>query len=100
MTMQLSRLKRYPSVNQPHAVPPSPKLMAQLYAKYLELLKERRLPQDMTFEQFFNFWSASRRGENFVGLDDGATEQKPSSEPQLIDRPPHLWSAARHGRIR
>lgn len=69
-------------------MPPSPKLITQLYARYLELLQSRRLPENMTFEQFYRFWRASRRGENFVGLDDGATEQRPSTDLQLIDRPP------------
>jgi immune inhibitor A len=68
-------------------VPPAPGLMAQLYARYLELKQDRRLPKDMTFDQFFGFWRASRRSENFVGLDDGAIEQQSSDAPQLIDRP-------------
>ncbi len=68
-------------------VPPSPKLLAQLYARYIELLKDRRLSKDMTFEQFYRMWRASRRGENFVGLDDGAVAHGPSGSKQLIDRP-------------
>lgn len=68
-------------------VSPSPSLMAQLYAKYLELLKQRRLPKAMTFEQFYRVWRSGRRGENFVGLDDGATTPGPSAGKQLITQP-------------
>ncbi len=68
-------------------VPPSPALLLQLYVRYRSLLESRRLPQDLTFEQFFAVWSSSRRGENFVGLDDGSTTHGPSTDAQLIDRP-------------
>src|SRR4051812_17546912 len=71
-------------------VPPSPELLAQLHARYLELRQARRLPQEVSFEEFYSVWRSSRRGENFVGLDDGATDQASSSEPQLIDRPPKV----------
>jgi immune inhibitor A len=75
-------------------VPPSPGLMAQLYARSVELMKNRRLPRAMTFEQFFRFWRAARRSENFIGLDDGATDHRPSGGPQLIDRPPKVLQGA------
>jgi immune inhibitor A len=68
-------------------VPPSPDLLAQLYARFLSLQRSRRLPPSMTFEQYFRVWRSSRRGENFVGLDDGAREHGPSTDRQLIDRP-------------
>jgi len=42
----------------------------------------------MTFQEYFAVWSSGLRGENVVGLDDGATEQAASTEPQLINRPP------------
>jgi immune inhibitor A len=44
----------------------------------------------MTFDQFYTFWRASRRSENFVGLDDGAKAPGSSTQPQLIDRPPAI----------
>ncbi|GAA0898699.1 M6 family metalloprotease domain-containing protein [Virgisporangium aurantiacum] len=69
-------------------VPPSPQALAQLYSRYLELVKSRRLPPDMTFEQYFWVWRSGRRGENVVGLDDGAVTEGPSAGAQLIDRPP------------
>lgn len=68
-------------------VPPSPDAMAQLYARFLELKQARRLPRRMTFEEYYAVWRSSRRGENFVGLDDGALHHAPSTERQLIDRP-------------
>lgn len=69
-------------------VPLSPQALAQLYARYLELLKTRRLPKGTSFEAYYAIWRAGRRGENLVGLDDGAVEQRPSTDKQLIDRPP------------
>jgi immune inhibitor A len=41
----------------------------------------------MTFEQYFWVWRSGRRGENFVGLDDGAVTHGPSRDKQLIARP-------------
>ncbi|WP_405571945.1 M6 family metalloprotease domain-containing protein [Streptomyces phaeochromogenes] len=68
-------------------VPLSPQALAQLYARYLELLKQRRLPGNMTFEEYYTVWRAGRRGENLVGLDDGAIDPGPSTDKQLITRP-------------
>lgn len=69
-------------------VPPSPTLLLSLYARWKGLLAEKRLPPTITFEQFFDVWSSSRRGENVAGLDDGKTTHGPSpDEPQLIERP-------------
>lgn len=68
-------------------VPPSPALLAQLHARYSELIRARRLPPTVSFEEWFRVWRSSRRGENVVGLDDGAVEQQRSDAPQLIDRP-------------
>lgn len=68
-------------------VPLSPQALAQLYARYLELLKARRLPKETSFEAWYAIWRAGRRGENLIGLDDGAVEQRPSTDKQLIDRP-------------
>jgi immune inhibitor A len=53
----------------------------------LSLKKARRLPQRTTFEEFYWVWRSSRRGDNTVGLDDGAITPKASTERQLIDRP-------------
>lgn len=88
MTINILQFRPHHCLGRLCVAPPSPELMAQLYAKYLELRQERRLPQEMTFDQFFYFWSASRRSENFIGLDDGATEHRPSTDLQLITRPP------------
>jgi immune inhibitor A len=68
-------------------VPLSPQALAQLYARFLELKQSRRLPKYMTFEEYFWVWRSGRRGENFVGLDDGAVTHGPSSDKQLITRP-------------
>lgn len=69
-------------------VPLSPDALAQLYARYLELRQARRLPKDLTFDQFYAVWRSGRRSENFVGLDDGAIQHRPSPEKKLIDHPP------------
>ena len=71
-------------------VPPSPDAIAQLYARFLELKEARRLPKGMTFDQYYAVWRSGRRGENFVGLDDGALHHAASTERQLIDRPPKM----------
>ncbi|HLO61462.1 MAG TPA: M6 family metalloprotease domain-containing protein [Azonexus sp.] len=71
-------------------VPLSPDALAQLYARYLELKQGRRLPGRMSFDQYYAVWRSSRRGENFVGLDDGALHHAPSTAKQLIDRPPKV----------
>ncbi|BCW72441.1 M6 family metalloprotease domain-containing protein [Arthrobacter sp. NicSoilB8] len=68
-------------------VPLSPQAMAELYARYQELLQSRRLPRSMTFEQYYWVWRSGRRGENFVGLDDGSLTEGPSGDKQLIARP-------------
>lgn len=68
-------------------VPLSPDAIAQLYARFLELKQARRLPKEITFQQYYAVWRSSRRGENFVGLDDGAIHHRPSTEKQLITRP-------------
>lgn len=69
------------------SMPPSPQLLAQLYARFLALKQDRRLPASMTFEEYYKIWRSSRRGENLVGLDDGAQSHAPSTDRQLIDRP-------------
>lgn len=68
-------------------IPPAPGLLAQLYARYLELLRQGRLSADTTFEQYYRFWRSSRRGQKYLGLDDGATMPGPISQKELIVRP-------------
>src|SRR5687767_13414931 len=74
----------------PTLVPPSPTLLVQLYTRFQELQEARLLPGEMTFEEYFAVWSASRRSEDEVGLDDGAARLAPTEEPQLIERPPRV----------
>lgn len=71
-------------------VPLSPDAIAQLYARFMELKEKRRLPRSMTFDQYYSVWRSSRRGENFVGLDDGALQHSSSTSKQLIERPPRM----------
>lgn len=71
-------------------VPPSPDLVAQLNAQYFELIRTKVLPSNMDFRQYYRYWRSSRRAENFVGLDDGAIKHAPSSNAQLITRPPKI----------
>lgn len=68
-------------------VPLSPQALAQLYARFLELKQSRRLPESMTFEEYYRVWRSGRRGENFVGLDDGALTHGSSGDKQLITKP-------------
>lgn len=69
-------------------VPPSPELLLQLYARWKGLKDEKRLPKELTFEQFFEVWSSSRRGQNFIGLDDGEVGHDSNTDgPELISRP-------------
>ncbi|MGW4898624.1 M6 family metalloprotease domain-containing protein [Kitasatospora sp. NPDC004240] len=68
-------------------VPLSPQALAQLQARYQDLLNSRRLPAGTTFEQFYFIWRAKRRGENVIGIDDGAVRPGPSNGAQLISRP-------------
>ena len=69
-------------------VPPSPELLLQLYARWKGLIAEKRLPEDLTFDKFFEVWSSSRRGQKFIGLDDGETISAPLPEGvQPINRP-------------
>ena len=71
-------------------VPPSPELFAQLYARWNELRAAKRLPEKVTFEDFYFTWRAGRRGENLIGLDDASLIQGSSAEKegrQLITTP-------------
>jgi immune inhibitor A len=87
MRYVITPMRRHGCGGRPCPVPLSPQALAQLYARYLELKKARRLPGAMTFEQYFWVWRSGRRGENFVGLDDGAITHGPSGDKQLIARP-------------
>lgn len=69
------------------AVPPSPGLMQDLLQRWTDLMAEKRLPPDMSFKQWFDFWVSSRRGENHWGLDDGRLEHAPQAGAALISRP-------------
>lgn len=68
-------------------VPISPDAMAQLYARFVELKETGRLPQSMGFEQYYAVWRSGRRSENFIGLDDGASQHRPAADKELIARP-------------
>lgn len=69
-------------------VPPSPALLTQLHARFSELKQQKRLARSTSFDDFYRFWRSGRRGENCVGLDDGAVRLGSSDEAQLIARPP------------
>ncbi|MFB6577450.1 M6 family metalloprotease domain-containing protein [Streptomyces sp. NPDC056402] len=71
----------------PCCVPLSPKALADLYAQFLGLKESRRLPERVTFEDYYWTWRSGRRGENVVGLDDGAVTLGPSTDKELITRP-------------
>jgi immune inhibitor A len=87
MRRVVTPFRRHYCGERPCPVPLSPQALAQLYARFLELQQSRRLPASMTFEEYFWVWRSGRRGENLVGLDDGAVTLGPSSEKQLITRP-------------
>jgi immune inhibitor A len=87
MLVQVNGIRPCTCNSQKCLVPPSPELMAQLKARYNELIEQGRLSKSMTFDEFYIFWRSSRRSENFVGLDDGALVQGKSTDLQLITRP-------------
>ncbi|XHR98520.1 hypothetical protein ACFB49_01100 [Sphingomonas sp. DBB INV C78] len=62
--------------------------MAQLYARFLALKEEGRLPESMGFEEYYQVWRSSRRGPDNAGLDDGETEPGAAKGVMRIDRPP------------
>lgn len=69
-------------------MPPAPEVMLDLYATWKGLVARKLLPGRVKFEEYFLLWLAERRGENFVGLDDGGTRHGPASSQQRIQRPP------------
>ncbi|MEC5385358.1 M6 family metalloprotease domain-containing protein [Uliginosibacterium sp. H3] len=87
MLFQVPHSKLHVCSREGCAMPPSPKLMNQLFARYTELKNAGRLSASMTFDDFYRVWRSSRRSENFKGLDDGAVEQAPANAPQRISRP-------------
>ncbi|WP_410791049.1 M6 family metalloprotease domain-containing protein [Kribbella sp. C-35] len=87
MRYLLTPLPRHESMAAACPVPLSPQALAQLYARFLELKQSRRLPADMTFEQYYSVWRSGRRGESLEGLDDGSLDQGPATGRLLIDRP-------------
>lgn len=87
MRHTLTSVNRHDCSEMACPVPLSPQALARLYARFLELKSSRRLPESMTFEQYYRVWRSGRRGENFVGLDDGAVTHGPSNDLQLITRP-------------
>lgn len=68
-------------------VPPSPGLIASLRERYEALREQGRIPENLTFKQFFDVWASNRRGANFLGLDDGRTTHGAPTAAELIDRP-------------
>ncbi|HJR07371.1 MAG TPA: M6 family metalloprotease domain-containing protein [Pyrinomonadaceae bacterium] len=90
MIYEVSPITNHTCTKSKCLVPPSPELMAQLQARYKELKDNKRLPKNITFEMFYSIWRASRRSENYIGLDDGATVLSTTSTdgPQMINRPP------------
>ncbi len=96
MLQVLRPLRPHACSGGPCRVPPSPDLLAQLYARYLELKGQRRLPGSLTFEQYFFVWRSNRRGGSADGLDDGLTDDRPPAGAAMIGRP----TAALRGEVR
>jgi immune inhibitor A len=96
MYLRLRPLRHGQCLESRCAVPPSPRLMQDLLQRWTDLMAEKRLPADMSFKQWFDFWVSSRRGENFDGLDDGRLEHGPHSRAALISRPAKNLAGAIH----
>ncbi len=69
-------------------VPPSPSLLSQLYTRFLALRATGRIPESLSFDEYYLIWRSSRRGSKYIGLDDGSLSFKPAAARELIDRPP------------
>ncbi|MFF1907351.1 M6 family metalloprotease domain-containing protein [Kitasatospora sp. NPDC058218] len=84
----LTPLRHHPvDDDHPCPVPMSPDALASVHARYEELIETGRLPKSITFAQYYYVWRARRRGENVIGLDDGAVRPGPRSGAQLITHP-------------
>jgi immune inhibitor A len=68
-------------------VPPAPGLLSQLYARFLSLKADGRLPANFTFDDYYRVWRSSRRGTKYLGLDDGSLKFGGAGARELIDRP-------------
>ncbi|WP_199523462.1 M6 family metalloprotease domain-containing protein [Kitasatospora sp. MBT66] len=75
--------------DRPHScpVPLSPDALDMLRQEYRELITTGRLPETITFTQYYLVWRSRRRGENVVGLDDGAVRPGARTDAQLISHP-------------
>ncbi|MHA6797725.1 M6 family metalloprotease domain-containing protein (plasmid) [Pseudonocardia bannensis] len=87
MRHALKPVRHRPCILGACLVPPSPRALTQLYTRFVELRDARRLPPDLTFDQYYAVWRSGRRGENVVGLDDGELRQAPSTDRELITHP-------------
>ncbi|MFB6891722.1 M6 family metalloprotease domain-containing protein [Kitasatospora sp. NPDC056327] len=76
-------------LSRPHLcpVPLAPAALAELHDEYRQLVESRRLPEQISFAQYYRVLRTQWRGENVVGLDDGAIRPGPRSDAQLIDHP-------------
>ncbi len=88
MLVEVQNIGKYVCNKSMCQVPPSPKLMYDLYNAYKSLIENKRLPESITFESYYAIWQSIRRGENYVGLDDGSITSAPSSDAQFINKPP------------
>ncbi|MDB5801328.1 MAG: peptidase [Rhodocyclales bacterium] len=87
MLFQVPHSKLHVCSREGCAVPPSPRLMNQLFARYTELRDAGRLAANMTFDDFYRVWRSSRRSENFKGLDDGEVTHATATDFQRISKP-------------
>ncbi|KAJ9113005.1 hypothetical protein QFC22_006101 [Naganishia vaughanmartiniae] len=76
--------------------PLSPQAIVTLQTRYIGLQQTGALAKSITFEQFLSVFTSQRRGENYVGLDDGEITLGPSTDAQLINKPPKQLRGAIH----
>src|SRR5215212_7424275 len=88
MNVMIAPIPHRQSGTNASTVPLSPEALAQLYGRYLELKESGRLPETMSFDEYYRVWRSGRRGGKFMGLDDGALTFGPAGGIELIDRPP------------
>lgn len=87
MRLTLTPITAHRCEGAPCPVPLSPQALSRLYLSYLDLTGANRLPSTLSFEDYYEIWRAQRRGEDLVGLDDGATRTVPGEGRELITRP-------------